>query len=124
MRVQVGGSDQWGNITAGTELVRRALGGEHAAHGLTVPLITTAAGAKFGKSAGNAVWLDGVQTSPFALHQFFLHTADADVQRLLNLLTLLPGPRIRQVMDAHAQNPDVRSAQRALADHVCVFVCA
>ncbi len=98
--------------------MRRALGAEHMAHGLTIPLITTAAGAKFGKSAGNAVWLDGIQTSAFALHQFFLQTADADVHRLLCLLTLLPLPQIDALMATHTAHPDARSAQRALADHV------
>ena len=126
VRVQVGGSDQWGNITAGTDLIRRAMGASAAdgalAHGLTVPLVTTAAGAKFGKSMGNAVWLDETRTSAYALHQFFLNTADADVAKLLGLLTLLPRARVAAILAAHALNPDARGAQRALADHVCMPV--
>ena len=88
--VQVGGSDQWGNITSGMDIIRRQAEAEVQVFGLTLPLLTTAAGEKFGKSAGNAVWLDAQLTSPYQLYQHLLHTLDADVPRFLRLFTSLP----------------------------------
>ncbi len=112
--LQGGGSDQWGNITAGTDLIRRMHDGQ--AHGLVWPLLTTASGAKFGKSAGNAVWLDAGQTSPYAYYQYWINAADDDVERFLALFTFLSMEEIGQVMAAHAEAPFKREAQRRLAE--------
>ena len=116
VRVQLGASDQWGNITAGTELIRRAEGGE--AHALTFHLLTTGSGTKFGKSASGAVWLDAERTSPYQFYQFWVNAADADVGKYLRYFTLLPRGEIealdRQVVD----RPEERQAQQALASDV------
>ena len=119
-RLQVGGSDQWGNITAGIDLVRRRSGA--AVHGLTWPLMTRADGQKFGKTAEGTVWLDAGRTLPFELHQYFVNTDDSDAARLLLQLTLLPVAEVGGIMSAHASVPHERRAQRALADEVCTLV--
>ena len=119
-RLQVGGSDQWGNITAGIDLVRRRSGA--AVHGLTWPLMTRADGQKFGKTAEGTVWLDAGRTLPFELHQYFVNTDDRDTSRLLLQLTLLPVAEVGEIMSAHASVPHERRAQRALADEVCTLV--
>ncbi|KAK9474670.1 uncharacterized protein V1510DRAFT_390028 [Dipodascopsis tothii] len=123
---QVGGSDQWGNITAGLDLITRLAREEERpprpVFGLTVPLLTTAAGEKFGKSAGNAVWLDAAMTSPFKLYQFFLRSADADVGRYLRMLTLLPLAEIERVLAAHAAAPERRAAQQVLAEEMTALI--
>ena len=119
-RLQVGGSDQWGNITAGIDLVRRRSGA--AVHGLTWPLMTRADGQKFGKTADQTVWLDAGRTLPFELHQYFVNTDDHDAARLLLQLTLLPVAEVGEIMSAHASVPHQRRAQRALADEVCTLV--
>ena len=119
-RLQVGGSDQWGNITAGIDLVRRRNGA--AVHGLTWPLMTRADGQKFGKTAEGTVWLDPKRTLPFELHQYFVNTDDRDVERLLLQLTLLPVTEVAEIMATHAGAPHERRAQRALADEVCKLV--
>ena len=119
-RLQVGGSDQWGNITAGIDLVRRRSGA--AVHGLTWPLMTRTDGQKFGKTAEGAVWLDAGRTLPFELHQYFVNTDDRDTERLLLQLTLLPEAEVGEIMSAHAAVPHERRAQRALADEVCTLV--
>ena len=119
-RLQVGGSDQWGNITAGIDLVRRR--GGTAVHGLTWPLMTRADGQKFGKTAEGTVWLDPGRTLPFELHQYLVNTDDRDVERLLLQLTLLPVAAVGEIMVAHAGAPHERPAQRALADEVCTLV--
>ncbi len=111
--LQVGGSDQWGNITAGMELVRRSAGGE--AHVLTAPLITTASGKKFGKTEAGAVWLDPALTSPYQFYQFWINTEDADVGRYLRMFTFLSRAEIESLETAHAAAPHERAAQRALA---------
>jgi len=111
--LQGGGSDQWGNITAGIELARRTRGTH--VFGLVWPLLTTADGAKFGKSAGNAVWLDPAMTSPYAYYQYWLNAADADVERFLKLFTFLPLADIADVTARHADNPSARLGQRVLA---------
>lgn len=111
--LQVGGSDQWGNITAGMELVRRSAGGE--AHVLTAPLITTASGKKFGKTESGAVWLDPEMTSPYQFYQFWINTEDADVGRYLRMFTFMPRAEIESLEAAHAKAPHERGAQRALA---------
>ena len=111
--LQIGGSDQWGNITAGIELIRRTSGA--AAHALTTPLVTTAAGSKFGKSVGGAVWLDPAKTSPYALYQFWLNVDDDDSVSYLKLFTFLDRPAIAAIEAEAAERPQARAAQRALA---------
>ena len=111
--LQMGGSDQWGNITAGIELVRRREGAQ--VHGLVFPLITTATGTKFGKSEGGNVWLDGERTSPYHFYQFWLNTDDRDVERYLKLFTFLRLERIDSVMAEHRSDPGRRPAHRLLA---------
>jgi tyrosyl-tRNA synthetase len=118
--LQVGGSDQWGNITAGIELVRKTTGAH--VHGLTVPLVTKADGTKFGKSAGENVWLDPERTSPYEMYQYFMNTDDRDVERFLLQLTLLPVEVVGEVVDAHRSAPEQRGAQRRLAAEVTGLV--
>lgn len=115
-KLQIGGSDQWGNITAGIDLIRRRSGVR--AHGLTWPLMTRSDGAKFGKTAEGAVWLDPEMTMPYEFHQYFLRVSDADVERTLMQLTLLGVDDIAEVMAEHAANPHKRVAQHELADSV------
>ena len=114
--LQIGGSDQWGNIAQGVDLIRRRTG-DHV-HALTWPLITRADGQKFGKSVSGAVWLDPERTTPYEFHQYWLNTDDRDVERLLLQLTLLSVPEIVEIMGAHAAAPEHRAAQHALADAV------
>jgi tyrosyl-tRNA synthetase len=118
--LQMGGSDQWGNITAGTELIGRRESRQ--AHGLVFPLLTTSAGAKFGKSEAGNIWLDPARTSPYRFYQFWLNTDDRDVERCLNLFTFLPVAEIRQLMTAQAADPGRRPAQRTLAADVTARV--
>jgi tyrosyl-tRNA synthetase len=118
--LQLGGSDQWGNITAGIELVRRREGAQ--VHGLVFPLITTAAGTKFGKSEGGNVWLDPDRTSPYHFYQFWLNTDDRDVERYLKLFTFLPQERIDAAMTEHRIAPGRRPAHRLLAREVTATV--
>ncbi|MEQ8719326.1 MAG: tyrosine--tRNA ligase [Acidimicrobiales bacterium] len=118
--MQVGGSDQWGNITAGIDLVRRRSGAS--AHGLTWPLITRADGAKFGKTAEGTVWLDPERTLPYEFHQYFLRVDDADVARMLLQLTFLSPEEIEAVMVEHTRDPAARVAQGRLADAVTTVV--
>ncbi|MDQ5808550.1 MAG: tyrosine--tRNA ligase [Actinomycetota bacterium] len=116
-RLQMGGSDQWGNITAGLELLRRT--GRDGAYGMTTPLLLRADGQKFGKSEEGAVWLDPERTSPYAFFQFFLNTADDQVGMLLRRLSLLPREEIEAL---EAADPSTRTAQRALAEHLTAMV--
>jgi tyrosyl-tRNA synthetase len=118
--VQMGGSDQWGNITAGIELIGRREGAQ--AHGLVFPLITTASGAKFGKSEGGNVWLDAERTSPYQFYQFWVNTDDRDVERYLKLFTFLRLDQIAATVAGHAQDPGRRAAQRLLAREVTATV--
>jgi tyrosyl-tRNA synthetase len=118
--LQLGGSDQWGNITAGVELIGRRE--SHQVHGAVVPLLTTASGAKFGKSEGGNVWLDPTKTSPYQFFQFWLNSEDADVARLLRFFTTLPLAEIDALVAAHAAEPGKRSAQRRLAVDVTTRV--
>ncbi len=111
--LQGGGTDQWGNIVAGIDLIRRRSGGQ--AFGLVWPLLTTADGQKFGKSAGNAVWLDPSLTSPYAYYQYWLNTADADVVRFLHLFTFLDLGAIAELAAELARDPSARVAHRVLA---------
>jgi tyrosyl-tRNA synthetase len=114
--LQLGGSDQWGNITAGIELIRRVDGEE--AHGLTVPLVTTTAGTKFGKTEAGAVWLDPARTSPYAFYQFWLGVEDHDAGRYLRYFTLLSKAEIEALDAATGAAPEKRAAQTALAQDV------
>lgn len=119
-KLQIGGSDQWGNITAGLELIRRKLHKE--AFALSFPLITNSEGKKFGKSEGNAVWLDPHMTSPYKFHQFWLNVPDGDVIRLLKIFTLESKETIEAVEREMALHPEQRPAQKLLADSLCTFV--
>lgn len=138
-RIQLGGSDQWGNIVAGIDLIKRkkskalAEAGETStnevakdskdpAFGITIPLLTTSSGEKFGKSAGNAVWLDESRTSVSDFYQFFYRAPDADVEKYLRLLTLVPKEKIDQTLAEHYAAPKERIAQRLLADEVTELV--
>jgi tyrosyl-tRNA synthetase len=118
--VQVGGSDQWGNIVSGVELIRRKRQAE--AFGLTVPLLTKSDGGKFGKTESGAVWVTADRTSPYAFYQFWLNAADADVIRLLKTYTFYDRARIEALEVEHQQAPERRGAQRALADHMTELV--
>ena len=118
--VQVGGSDQWGNITAGVDLIRRVRGTK--AHGLVVPLMTTASGTKFGKTEAGAVWLDARLTSPFRFYQFWLNTDDGDVVKFLKSFTFLDEHAIDALEIATKQSPEMREAQRVLAREVTSLV--
>jgi tyrosyl-tRNA synthetase len=126
VRLQMGGSDQWGNITTGTEIIRRKEGGseetEHRAYALTTPLVTKADGTKFGKSEAGNVWLDRNMTSPFQFFQFWLNTADADCPRLLRVFTLLSKEEIETLETQHAEAPHLRIVQKALAKEVTIRV--
>lgn len=119
-RLQVGGSDQWGNITAGIDLIRRVRGEE--AHGLTWPLITKADGTKFGKSESGNVWLDPARTSPYRFFQFWLNTDDRDVGRYLRFFTFLGQERVAELEAEVADRPGEREAQRVLAREVTALV--
>jgi tyrosyl-tRNA synthetase len=118
--LQMGGSDQWGNITAGTELIGRREGAS--AHGLVFPLLTTATGAKFGKSEEGNVWLDPKKTSPYKFYQFWLNTDDRDVERCLKFFTFFPVARVAELMAEQAGDPGKRVAQRALAEEMTARV--
>jgi tyrosyl-tRNA synthetase len=119
--LQIGGSDQWGNIIAGVRLVRQKLGA--AVHALTVPLVTAADGTKFGKSTGGgSLWLDPQMTSPYAWYQYFVNTADADVIRYLRWFTFLSAEELAELEKATAERPQQRAAQRRLARELTVLV--
>ncbi len=118
--LQVGGSDQWGNITAGIDLTRKTLGRK--VYGLTFPLITTSSGEKFGKSAGNAVWLDPELTSPYEFFQYWINVDDDDVERLLKYFTFLPVDEINEIVTAHNEAPQRRDGQRRLAAEMTKLV--
>ncbi|MCR4812847.1 MAG: tyrosine--tRNA ligase [Bacteroidales bacterium] len=115
-RLQMGGSDQWGNITTGTELIRRMEGGE--AYALTCPLITKADGTKFGKTEGGNVWLDPEKTSPYKFYQFWLNCSDIDTARYIRIFTLLSKEKIEALEAEHAQAPERRVLQKALAKDI------
>ena len=119
-RLQMGGSDQWGNITTGTELIRRMDGGE--AFALTCPLITKADGTKFGKTEGGNVWLDPTKTSPYKFYQFWLNCSDVDTARYIRIFTLLSREEIAQLEQQHAEAPERRILQKALAEDITVRV--
>jgi len=119
-KLQIGGSDQWGNITAGLELIRRKVNGE--AYALSFPLITNSDGKKFGKSEGNAVWLDPKLTSAYKFHQFWLNVSDREVIHLLKVFTLETRETIAEIESSLKSSPERREAQKLLADSVCALV--
>lgn len=119
-KLQMGGSDQWGNIVAGTEFIRRKVSGE--AFAFTCPLITKADGSKFGKSEQGNVWLDANLTSPYHFYQFWLNVADADAVRYIKIFTFLPLDEIAELEKQHAEAPHLRTLQKALADYVTTMV--
>src|SRR3954462_2289938 len=114
--LQIGGSDQWGNITAGLELIRRVEG--TTAHALTMPLVTTASGTKFGKTEAGAVWLDATRTSPYKFYQYWINVDDRDAGKFLRMFTLLSHDEIEALDRATSEHPEKREAQRALARDV------
>jgi tyrosyl-tRNA synthetase len=120
VELQIGGSDQWGNLVAGVDLIRRR--SQASAHAFTWPLITRADGAKFGKSTGGAIWLDPDETSPYQFFQYWMNVDDRDVERFLLQLTLLGIDEVRDVMGVHTEAPHERAAQRRLAQEVTSLV--
>ncbi|CAH2037720.1 unnamed protein product, partial [Iphiclides podalirius] len=116
----IGGSDQMGNISAGHELISRTV--KKDVYGLTLPLVTTEEGDKFGKSAGNALWLDAKKTSPYSLYQYFIRTKDSDVERLLKLFTFYSLGEIKDIMFKHKQHPEERYPQMCLAEQLTTLV--
>ena len=118
--VQIGGSDQWTNILSGVDLVRKRLGKE--VYALGIPLVTDASGRKFGKSEGNAVWLDAKKTSPFQFYQFWLRLSDDSIEKYLQFYTFMPLHEIRMLMELHRRNPGERQAQETLARLVTEIV--
>src|SRR3954462_13972929 len=118
--LQIGGSDQWGNITAGLELIRRVQGAT--AHALTMPLVTTASGTKFGKTESGAVWLDAARTSPYKFYQYWINAEDQDVGRFVRTFTLLSRDEVEALDRATSEHPEKREAQRALARDVTARV--
>ncbi len=120
-RLQVGGSDQWGNITAGIELQRKM--GRSSVYGLTAPLLLDASGQKMGKtSTGQRIWLDPEKTSPYSFYQYWLNTDDNDVGRLLRIFSWRPVDEVDEIAAAHAENPGARDAQRILAEELTTWV--
>ncbi len=119
-KLQMGGSDQWGNITTGTELIRRKAGGE--AFAFTCPLIAKADGGKFGKTEKGNIWLDPIKTSPYQFYQFWLNAADADAAKWIRIFTFLPKSEIELIQRQHEQHPESRILQKKLAEEVTAFV--
>ena len=120
LTLQMGGSDQWGNITTGTELIRRIAGGK--AYALTCPLITKADGTKFGKSEGGNVWLDAEKTSPYKFYQYWINVSDEDAQRYIKIFTMLSREEIEQLISEHQAAPHLRVLQNKLAEELTVLV--
>ena len=121
-KLQMGGSDQWGNITTGTELIRRKLGIENEAFALTCPLITKADGKKFGKTEKGNIWLDRNRTSPYAFYQFWLNVADEDAERYIKIFTSLDKPTIDALIEEHRKDPGLRVLQKKLAEELTIMV--
>ncbi|MEP2057831.1 MAG: tyrosine--tRNA ligase [Maribacter litoralis] len=118
--LQMGGSDQWGNITTGTELIRRIAGGK--GYALTCPLITKADGTKFGKTEGGNVWLDAERTSPYKFYQYWLNTSDEDADKYIKIFTFLGQQEIEELIAQHKEAPHLRLLQKRLADEITVMV--
>ena len=121
-KLQLGGNDQWGNITTGTELIRRTLGIENEAFGLTCPLITKADGKKFGKTESGNIWLDPKRTTPYKFYQFWLNVSDEDAERYIKIFTSLTKEEIDGLVAEHAEAPHLRVLQKRLAKEVTVMV--
>jgi tyrosyl-tRNA synthetase len=119
-KLQMGGSDQWGNITTGTELIRRKSGGE--AFAFTCPLLTKADGGKFGKTEKGNVWLDPEKTSPYQFYQFWLNASDTDAEKWIRIFTFLSQAEVSNLQEAHQQDPGARLLQKALAREITLFV--
>jgi tyrosyl-tRNA synthetase len=119
-KLQMGGSDQWGNITTGTELIRRKLGGK--AYAITCPLITKADGTKFGKTEGGNVWLDKTRTSPYKFYQYWLNASDEDAENYIKIFTLLNKVTIEGLIVQHQENPHMRLLQKTIAEEVTRMV--
>ncbi|MEK3686802.1 tyrosine--tRNA ligase [Paenibacillus sp. FSL R10-2736] len=122
VQLQIGGSDQWGNITSGLDLIRKKEGNEAKAFGLTIPLMLKADGTKFGKSAGGAIWLDPKQTTPYEFYQFWANTDDRDVVKYLKYFTFLSKEEIEALAEKVATEPHKREAQKTLAEEMTRFV--
>ena len=122
VQLQIGGADQWGNITSGINLIHKIEGAEKEVYGLTIPLMLKADGTKFGKTAGGAVWLDKEKTSPYEFYQFWYNQDDRDVIKYLKYFTFLSKEEITELEDAVANEPEKRLAQRRLAEEVTAFV--
>lgn len=122
VQLQIGGSDQWGNITSGLDLIRKKEGNEAKAFGLTIPLMLKADGTKFGKTAGGAIWLDPKQTTPYEFYQFWANTDDRDVVKYLKYFTFLSKEEIEALEEKVATEPHKREAQKALAEEMTRFV--
>ncbi|KGR91145.1 tyrosine--tRNA ligase [Ureibacillus massiliensis 4400831 = CIP 108448 = CCUG 49529] len=118
VRIQVGGSDQWGNITTGLEVIRKTHEEETKAFGITIPLVTKADGTKFGKTAGGAVWLDAEKTTPYEFYQFWINSADADVIKYLKIFTFLSREEIEALEVSVQEEPHLRKAQKTLAEEM------
>ena len=118
--LQMGGSDQWGNITTGTDLVRRIAGGK--TYALTCPLITKADGTKFGKSEGGNIWLDAARTSPYKFYQYWLNTSDVDAEKYIKIFTFLSKEEIEVLTEKHREAPHLRLLQKRLAEEIMVMV--
>ncbi|VEF47271.1 tyrosyl-tRNA synthetase [Bacillus freudenreichii] len=117
-KMQIGGSDQWGNITTGLEFIRKMAGEDAKAYGLTIPLVTKADGTKFGKTEGGAIWLDPEKTTPYEFYQFWINTADADTVKYLKYFTFLSKEEIEELEKSLQEEPHLRKAQKALAEEV------
>ena len=120
-RVQLGGSDQWGNMTTGTELIRRITGEENV-YAITCPLITKADGGKFGKTESGNVWLDPRYTSPYKFYQFWLNVSDADAEKYIKIFTELSEDEVRELVEAQAADPGARPLQKRLAKEITTMV--
>jgi len=120
--LQIGGSDQWGNLTAGCDLIRKVLGNESKVEAMTLPLITKSDGTKFGKSAGNAVWLDPKRTSPYEFYQFWINVSDDEAANYLKVFTFLDKEEILEIMEEHEKAPHLRLAQKLLASEMTKIV--
>ena len=121
-KLQMGGADQWGNITTGTELIRRKLGHENDAFALTCPLITKADGTKFGKTESGNVWLDPERTSPYEFYQFWMNVSDVDAEKYIKIFTLLTKNEIDQLIKEHTEAPHLRLLQKSLAKEITIQV--
>ncbi len=121
-KIQLGGADQWGNITTGTELIRRKLGSEAEAFAITCPLITKADGTKFGKTESGNVWLDPRYTSPYKFYQFWLNVSDEDAERYIRIFTLLDRATIEALIAEHRTAPHLRTLQKRLAQEITCMI--